>query len=93
MRCAICGLEVETINEAIKQDWFPSFYEGETEHGPVCSSCADQMITTGVAGERELKAEYRGKVQYMDGDDSSEPKNENLVIEIFMTEERKGQSH
>ena len=93
MRCAICGLEVETIDEAIEQDWFPSFYDVETEHGPVCSSCADQMITTGVDGGRELKAEYRGKVHYMDGDYSSELKDEDLVIEIFMTEERKEQSH
>lgn len=93
MKCAICGLEVETIDEAIEQDWLPSFYEGEIEHGPVCSSCAESMICVGEDGEMELKAEYRGKIQYMDGDYSSTPDEEDLVIEILMTEERKEQSH
>jgi len=93
MKCAICGIEVETIDEAIENDWFPSFYEGEKEHGPVCSSCAETMIDIGEDGDMELKAEYRGKVQYMDGDYEYQAKEEDLVIEIFMTEERKGHSH
>ena len=33
-------MEVETIDEAIENDWLPYFYEGKVEHGPVCSSCA-----------------------------------------------------
>ena len=93
MKCAICGLEIETIQEAIEQGWFPYFYEGETEHGPVCSSCAETMIEKGGDGEMELKAEYCGKIQYMDGDYSGKPKKEDLVIEIFMKENTKRQSH
>ena len=89
MKCAICGLEVETIDEAIEQDWLPSFYEGEIEHGPVCSSCADQMICHGEDEEMELKAEYHGKVRYLDGDYNSQHRPEDLSIEIFMLEERK----
>ena len=38
MKCAICGIEIETIQEAMEQGWLPSFYEGEMEHGPMCSS-------------------------------------------------------
>jgi len=64
---AICEIEVETIDEAIQQNWIPSFYEGDVEHGMACSSCAETMIDIGEDGEMELKAEYRGKVQYMDG--------------------------
>ena len=93
MKCAICGTEVETIDEAIENDWLPYFYEGEKEHGPVCSSCADTMIGMGEDGEMELKAEYRGKVRYVNGDYGGKPKKEDLVIEIFMTEESKGQTH
>ena len=93
MKCAICGIEIETIDQAIENDWLPSFYEREVEHGPVCSSCAETMIDTGEDGEMEFKAEYHGKVQYMDGDYTDKPKKEDLVIGIFMTEERKGQSH
>ncbi len=51
------------------------------------------MICMAEDGEMELKAEYRGKIQYMDEDYSSRPEKEDLVIEIFMTEERKGQIH
>ena len=68
-------------------------YEGEVEHGPVCSSCAETMICVGKDGEMELKVGYRGKVQYLDGDYADNPTKENLVIEIFMTEEKKGEIH
>jgi hypothetical protein len=51
------------------------------------------MIDLGEDGEMELKAEYRGRVQYMDGDYGGHPEDEELWIEIFMTEERKGPSH
>ena len=93
MKCTICGIEVETIEEAIAGDWLPYFYAGKVEYGPACSSCAETMIGVGKDGDMELKAEYRGKIQYMDGDYDDKPKKEDLVIEIFMTEERKGQTH
>ena len=51
------------------------------------------MIGMAENGEMELKPEYRGKVQYMDGDYRCQTKEEDLVIEIFMTEESNGQSH
>lgn len=56
MKCSICGIEVETIDEAIDTGWIPYFYEGEKEHGPVFSSCADTMIEFGKDGEMELGA-------------------------------------
>jgi ribosomal protein L34E len=93
MKCAICGIEVETIDEAIQQNWIPSFYEGEKEHGPVCASCAETMIGMGEDGEMELKTEYRGKVRYVNRDYGGKPKKEDLVIEIFMTEEVKQEKH
>ena len=92
MKCAICGIEVETIDEAIQQNWLPSFYEGEVEHGPVCSSCAETIIGVGDDGEITLKPEYRGKIQYVDEDYTHQSK-EDLMIEIYITEETKGQRH
>ena len=92
MKCAICGTEVETFDQAIENDWLPYFYEGETEHGPACSSCAETMICVGDDGEIELKPEYCGRVQYVDEDYAHQSK-EDLMIEIFMTEERNGPSH
>ena len=93
MKCAICGIQIATIDEAIQLSWIPSFYEGEEEHGPACCSCAEMMMGMGDNGEMELKAEYSGKIQYMDGDYGGKPKKEDLMIEIFMMEERKGQRH
>lgn len=34
MKYAICGIEVDKIDDAILDNWVPSFYEGENEHGP-----------------------------------------------------------
>ncbi len=93
MKCTICGIEVETIEEAIAGDWLPYFYAGKVEYGPACSSCAETMIGIGEDGEMELKAEYHGKIQYMDGDYSYQASEDELVIEIIMTEERKETSH
>ena len=32
MKCIICGIELESINEAIDQDWVPTYYEGDNEY-------------------------------------------------------------
>ena len=47
MKCAICGMEVKTIDQAIENNWLPYFYDGGVEHGPACSSCAEMMIELG----------------------------------------------
>jgi len=31
MKCSICGIEIESIDEAIEQGWTPYFYEEEIE--------------------------------------------------------------
>ncbi len=93
MKCAICGIEIETIQEAIEQGWLPSFYEGETEHGPVCSSCAETMICVGEDGEMELKAEYCGKIQYIDNHYSSELLEKDLVMAIIAPDGEEEQRH
>ena len=93
MICAICGLEIETIDEAIEENWIPYFYEGETEHGPVCASCVDQMICRGEDGKMDLKVEYRGKVQYLDVDYFGETRNDLPPIRIRVSDEREKQLH
>ena len=93
MKCAICGLEIETIEQAIDEDWLPSFYEREVEHGPVCSSCAEAMIDIGEDGAAELKPSYRGKVQYMEEEyPFKTDKEEDPLIEILIADKR-GQEH
>jgi hypothetical protein len=94
MKCVICGIELDTISEAIEQDWIPNFYEGEKEYGPACSSCADAMLSLGEDGEMEVKPEFQGKIQYAGGDYGSVHENmEEPVLELIMTAERKEQIH
>lgn len=66
MKCAICGIKADSIDEMIDQDWICSFFEGDIEHGPVCSSCSDRLIHIAPDGEFELRDEYRGKIVYSD---------------------------
>jgi hypothetical protein len=94
MKCVICGIELDTINEAIEQDWKPNFYEGEKEYGPACYSCADAMLCMDEDGEMELKPEYHGKIQYVDGDYSSvSEKPGELMIGIAIIEEKEDLIH
>jgi len=44
MRCAICGFELDSVDEAVEQGRIPEFYEGEIEHGPVCPSCSEDLL-------------------------------------------------
>ena len=93
MKCSICGLEIETIEQAMDEDWLPSFHEGGAEHGPVCSSCAEVMMDIGDDGSAELKLSYRGKVHYFDEDYAFKTKREDgLLIEVLV-EDKEGQEH
>ena len=64
MKCSICGMFVDSIDEAIDQGWIPCFFAGEEEHGPVCFSCSEKLICEGTDGAFELKDEYRGRIVF-----------------------------
>jgi len=79
MRCAICGIEIESIDEAIKGDWIPYFFEEETEHEFACPGCAEIFLQLGEDKEMEVKEEYRGKIKYLD-----EKPEEHLVMGVML---------
>jgi len=85
MKCDICGIQIDSVEEAVDQGWIPYFYEGEKEHGPVCSSCAEKLIRLGEDGELELKEEYRGKITYQGGDFVDDEATQELVIGIMLS--------
>lgn len=66
MRCAICGLHVDSIDDAIEEGWTPYFQDGDQEHDPACPSCTETLLQEGADGEWEVKEEYRGKLRYLD---------------------------
>jgi hypothetical protein len=72
MRCAICGMEIDSIDEAIDEGWIPYFYDGETEHEGMCPGCTEVFLETGEDGEMEVKEEYREKITYQDEEDRKE---------------------
>jgi transcription initiation factor IIE alpha subunit len=79
MRCSICGMEIDSMEKAIKEGWTPYFYDGETEHEFVCPGCSEVFLESGKDGEMEVRAEYRGKIKYCD-----EKVKENWAIGIAL---------
>jgi len=64
MKCVICGIEINSIEESIEQGWIPYFYEAEIECGPACPECSGTLLQTGKDGEMEIKEQYQGKIKY-----------------------------
>lgn len=83
MKCDICGIEVDSIRDAINANWIPSFYEKSQEHGPVCPSCSKLMLRPGDDGYLELKPEYEGKIEYA-GDYCDKSEEENILVGILI---------
>jgi len=84
MRCAICGIEIKSIDEAIKEAWIPYFFEGEIEHEFACPGCSGISLELGEDKEMEVKEEYRGKIIYQDKE-----RKEDLVTESTLSSLRK----
>jgi hypothetical protein len=66
MRCAICGLQVGSIDDAVEEGWTPYFYEGTQLHDVACPSRRETLLRNGDDGEVQVKDEYRGKLRYLD---------------------------
>lgn len=85
MKCAICGIEINSVDEGIDEGWIPYVWDGDQEKdGPFCPSCSETLIRVDEDGEFVVKEEYRGKIAYLDGDfDENEP-DEHLSAEIIL---------
>jgi len=81
MKCVICGIGINSIEESIEQGWIPYFYESEIECGPACPECSETLIQMGKDGEMELKEQYEGKIRY-NGNYIYEPSEEECIIGI-----------
>ena len=66
MKCAICGIGIDSMDEAIEQGWIPYFFEEEKKHEFACPGCYEIFLQPGKDGEMEVKGEYRGKIKYLD---------------------------
>ena len=48
MKCVICGIETNSIEEGIDQGWIQCFYEVGIEYGPACPECSGTLIQMGM---------------------------------------------
>ena len=67
MKCAICGIQIDSVDEAIEKGWTPYFYEGEKEHELACPDCTASLLQLSEDGEMEIKEEYRSKIRFLGG--------------------------
>lgn len=81
MKCVICGVEIESVVEALENDWIPCFFEGEDIHGPACPDCCGVLLEPSDDGEFEVKEEYFGKILYVD--DSTDFEDDDYEWEEF----------
>ena len=87
MKCSICGIQIDLVEDAIERGWISSFYdEMDNEHEFACSDCVQLFLTTGVDGEWDVKEEFREKLTYLDEGRTQAPQND-LVIGILVREE------
>jgi len=89
MKCAICGMIVDSIDEAVDQGRIPYFYDGDEEHEPVCPSCTETLLRSGEDGEWEVKEDFRGKLKYLD-ETGYEARQDHLLIGIAVLENEPG---
>ena len=81
MFCSICGIEIDSIDDAIDAGWLPSFYDGAVQHEVACPSCSETIIQVGHDSEYEVKPEYRGKIVYAD----TEKEGHHMVMGIAVS--------
>jgi hypothetical protein len=82
MKCAIRGIAVETIDEAIENGWTLYFADGGEEHEIACPACTRSLLREGEDGEMKVKEVYRGKLTYLDDEIGQEASKGDLAIEI-----------
>ena len=56
MQCVFCGKQIESVEKAVEQDWYPDFWDCERHYqGPVCPQCVEEHLLTADDGEYALK--------------------------------------
>lgn len=65
MRCSVCGIPIDSVDEAVEEGWTPYFYDGNREHEVACPTCSEALLRQGEDGELEVKDEFRGKLKYL----------------------------
>ena len=89
MKCSICGIQINSVDDAAENGWTPYFYDGTQKHDVACPSCSQTLLGQGDDGELEVKDEFRGKLKYLP-ERGHEPRQEHLAIGIAILENEPG---
>jgi hypothetical protein len=87
MRCAICGIQIGTVDEAVEEGWTPYFYDGETEQEVACPACTQALLQESKDGEMEVKIEYRGKLKYLAEREEEAWQDHSQVVAVVLENE------
>jgi hypothetical protein len=93
LRCIICGIVIDSIEEAIEAGCIPYFYEGDQQHEPACRECSEILLRVNENGEMEVREEYPGKIKHLDGSESKERPRGGRVMGIAVREGEGGRRH
>ena len=86
MICSICGIQIDSVDEAIEQGWCPYFYDGAQLHDVACPSCTEAISRNGDDGEMEVNEEFRGKIRFLE-EPQPDPFDEHLLLGVAVSEE------
>ncbi len=85
MKCAICGIQLDSVEEGIDEGWIPYVWDGDREQeGPFCDSCFETLIQIDEDGEYVVKEEFTGRIKYQEGDFIEEEQEEHHTIGIVI---------
>ncbi len=85
MRCGICGIEIDSVEEAVYEGWIPCVWDGDQEiEGPFCASCFEGLIEIDEDGEFVVKEDFTGKIRYQGGDFDEEEGEEGPLLGLVL---------
>ena len=85
MKCAICGITIDLVEEAIDKGWIPYVWDGDLEiEGPFCASCFEGLIEIDGDGEFVVKEDFTGKIKYQVGDFDEEEGEERPLLGLVL---------
>ena len=44
MRCAICGIRIDLVEDAVEEGWTPYFYDLDQEYELACPECSEALL-------------------------------------------------
>jgi hypothetical protein len=93
MKCAICGIRIDSVDEAVEAGWTPYFFDGQKEYEPACAYCTASLLQMSEDGEMEVRPEYRGRIEYRGIETDDQRPQRQLIVGVVVPEGETEQEH